>query len=121
MKTLTTQEKLSLIGELDKGVNKRELANKYGIGYATVCRIAKEKTALLARGPSAMKKKREKKLKFVKTDQAMDAWFSAMREKSIAVSGDMLKAKAKEFAMQFKEEGFQASNGWLRSFKERFV
>lgn len=121
MKTLTTQEKLNLIGEVEKGGNKRELAIKYGIAYATLCRIAKEKNALLARGHSALKKKRDKKLKFIKTDQAMDTWFAAMREKLVTVTGDMLKAKAKEFSVQLKEEGFQASNGWLRSFKERFA
>lgn len=120
MKTLTTQEKLNLLAEVDKGVNKKELAGKYGIGYATVCRIAKNKTSLLARSLSSMKKKRQKKLKFVKTDKAMDVWFSSMREKLIAVSGDMLKTKASEFARRFDEEGFQASNGWLRGFKERF-
>ena len=84
MKTLTTEEKLNFIAEVEKGRNKRELADKYGISYASACRIANKKSALLARGLSAFKQMRQKKLKFPKTDQAMDVWFAAMREKCAA-------------------------------------
>ena len=50
----------------------------------------------------------------------MFSFFSQARAKNIPVSGPILQSKALQFADQLDIENFQASNGWLTSWKKRY-
>lgn len=62
----------------------------------------------------------EEKLNLIhKIDKAVKLWFETMRNGNVPINGDMVKAKAKHFAMEFNVTDFVASNGWLDRFKTR--
>ena len=53
-------------------------------------------------------------------NKLMFSLFSQARAKNIPVSGPILQSKALQFTDQLDKEDFQASNGWLTSWKKRY-
>ena len=64
-------------------------------------------------------KESSKKTEIEKVNEATLTFFLKCRAINIPVSGPMLHTKAKEIAQRLSADDFQASNGWLESFRKR--
>ena len=46
-------------------------------------------------------------------DAALSQWFTAIREQSVPISGEILKVKAEEFSKEFDQPDWACSSWWL--------
>ena len=118
---LTISRKLELIREAgNKSV--RRLAKDFGISIGTVSNVLKRKRELEKQFEENVNGERCRKLRKTANDEVnhmMWEFFQSCRRKSIQISGPMLQEHARTFAKQLDNQDFKASNGWLRSFKQR--
>ena len=81
--------------------------------------ILRKKEAILgeyeADAPASRKRHRQSALE--DADEAMYKWFSLARQRSVPVSGPMIREKACMIAEKMGHHKFKASNGWLEKFK----
>ena len=119
---LTLDTKYQAILEVEKGVMKKVVADKFGIPPSTLSTWLRKKDAIKAKceagtvGPKAMTMKAGH---FEKTEHAILQYILEARAANIEFTGTIIKIKAEEFAKRFGENGFCASNGWLDRFKRR--
>lgn len=125
-KVLTLKDKVDILELLQKGFSVSGLARKYGVAKATVSSIKKKKREITNRVNNTLygtgKRKTLRASELPRMEKSLYKWFLHMRNKKMPVSGLMLKAKALEIHDQIKENdrGFNASDGWLQKFKQRF-
>ncbi|XP_033117352.1 tigger transposable element-derived protein 6-like [Anneissia japonica] len=81
--------KLRLIDDIDNGMKRIEVAQKYGVGSQR------------------------------DMNQLMLVWFRTARDKNIPIIKPLIKAKAMQFAEQLNIIDFGASDGWLTKWKQR--
>ena len=127
--------KLHVLKKLKSGLTLGQVTQETGIPYYTVARIQRQAGNILSHGENMSmkvtgKKYREKNQLLTKTEALMITWIEDMRSKGFALSGDIIKTKAKTLyadvlALQaVQEDGvnrpFFASNGWFQGFKKRF-
>lgn len=124
-KCLKLSEKVKIIDEVALGAGVTQLAKKYGVSKATICKIKRMKTQILQRtcntfgGPG--KRKTLKNAKAPKMEYSLYKWFLKQRENHVPVSGKVLKQRARLLNEKLKEtENFVASDGWLQRFKTRY-
>lgn len=124
-KTLSLLEKNEILKRLEKGETLTSVANVYGVGRATVHDIRKnsDKIKSFCKTNENLKSKRQT-LKFgenPKVDESLYAWFLQERDRHTPISGEILKEKARDFYRKItKKDDFQASEGWLHKFKQRY-
>lgn len=53
-------------------------------------------------------------------DKALYNWFRTKRNLNVPLDGNLLRAKALEFATALEIPGFKASNGWFERWKSRY-
>lgn len=117
-KTLTIDEKVQILKELDSGLKNSDICKKYNLSSSTVSTILKNKEKFV----SATCRNECKKLKTcVKADldAALIKWFQAQRSANFPISGPILKIQAEKFAERFGYKDFICSTGWLDRFKQR--
>lgn len=120
-KTLTLDEKVAVIKEVDKGVKKKsEIAKDFGIPPNTLSTFLKNRDKLLSRAEDFDKgRKRLREPDNPDVDNCVLKWFKQARDKKIPLSGLLIRAKAEQFAKELGKQNFKASTGWLDGFKER--
>lgn len=133
-KSLSIQQKIEILQKLDKGTKNHELCNEYGVSSSTISTILKNKLKIMyyynevEESHGDLKKKKIVSCpEFKLLDKIVYAWFSEKRTLGEPISGLLLQEKARFFYKQLEEngkvpeesKGFKASNGWLRSFKDR--
>lgn len=118
-KILCNNEKVSLIGAIEKGGKKSDVANRFGFSPSTVSTIWKNKEKFLQAELDGKSSKKLKKPKFEDVDQAMLSWFWKQRQNNMPVSGPIMKAKAEKIAEKLAITDFKASEGLLGKFKQR--
>ena len=52
-------------------------------------------------------------------DAAVFKWFLNLRSQNVGLSGNIIQEKASIYAKELNIENFEASDGWLRRWKER--
>ena len=57
---------------------------------------------------------------FANLDDLIFKWLLTIRSRNVVVSASILKSKAKELAEKINIKGFQASDGWLDRWKNRY-
>ncbi|KAI1714768.1 tc5 transposase DNA-binding domain-containing protein [Ditylenchus destructor] len=57
--------------------------------------------------------------KHTELENAIVSWLKSARSQNIALSGPLIKGKAKEFAELLHIKNFEASDGWLARLKQR--
>lgn len=116
-KTLSFDEKIAVIREVEKGVKKKcIIAKEYGIAPNTLSTFLKNKEKILK---SNRNRKRAREPDNPDVDECVLKWFTQARDKNIPLSGTLVRAKAEEFAVSLGKNNFKASSGWLDGFKER--
>ncbi len=101
----------------------KDLAEKYNISKQTVSDILKKKDEYKAQFETniAADRKRLNKGKYEDINRVLHEWFVCAQTKSIPLSGPILKEKAMQFAVDLKIEDFKASEGWLTSWKPKWL
>lgn len=121
-KSLSLEEKGDIIRKCSKGMKQNVIAKEYDASPAAISGILKKKDEiiqLLEGGKLSGSKKRMKPMKFRDVDEAMLLWLQEMRSKNVIVSGPTMLIKAEEYAKQYGDTSFKASQGWLQKFKQR--
>ena len=124
--SLSIQEKVEMLKQLDIGVSVRKLCDSYGIGSSTVYDIKKQREKILKFYEDSDSKtqmcirKTMKDGKSTKHDQMMMEWFKQRRSDGMELTGNMIKDQAKWLHQELKlEHRCDYSEGWLQRFKKR--
>lgn len=91
---------------------------------STLSAWLKKKDEIEQKFESEMNKKRKKyrTAKYPEVEKALLTWFTYARSQNVAISGDILRQKARHFAsaLGILESDFECSSGWLERFKGRY-
>ncbi|KAH8336813.1 tigger transposable element-derived protein 3 isoform X1 [Drosophila kikkawai] len=124
-KLLTLEEKLAVIRtQEDEKLTVRELANRFNIGKTQAHEILRNKDAInngLLSGHLNMSQVRRNPLSQhgAHIDELVFDWFSLTRKDNVPISGQFVREKAREIAVQMGYDGFSASPGWLQKWRKR--
>lgn len=122
-KVLTFGEKkeLCLLHHKNPSLSQEEIGKKFGVKRNTVCDILKnkEKWLNIELNGSNTAKQREKSPKFPELEEALAIWISNALSANKTITGEVIIAKAFDFARLMNIEGFTGSIGWLNNFKKR--
>ena len=122
--SLTIKRKLEIIDLVDNappGKKKKDIASEAGIPPSTLSTILKNRDVLKAIHTfGSSTKKRNRDPSRLDVDAALFQWFTAARAQSVPISGEVLKAKAEELALELDStESWNCSDGWLSCWKNR--
>ncbi|KAH8032775.1 hypothetical protein HPB51_001834 [Rhipicephalus microplus] len=112
-KFLSLEDKARIIAQAKAGKKKALIAEEFGIAASSLSTILKSKDAIgkaLASGTSAKHKKVTQPVHEA-LDKAVYTWFVETRAKKIALSGDIVRQKALDFACMLGIDDFKASVG----------
>src|ERR1043166_4614846 len=122
-KVLTFGEKkdLCLLNQENPSLSQEEIGVKFGVKKNTVCDILKNKEKWLNIELNSFNtsKQKEKSPKFPELEEALTIWISNALSANKTVTGEIIIAKATDFAKLMNIEGFAGSAGWLNNFKNR--
>ncbi|XP_078468486.1 jerky protein homolog-like [Lampetra planeri] len=132
---LSLEKKIEVLEKIRTGRSLQAIAADYNIGYTTVRDIRDNADKIskffseLQSANATKKRKTTRSADNKELDAKLYEWFLQQRAQGHPVSGPMLCEKAKVFSAKLRsrqeggdeeeEETFMASQGWLRSFKER--
>ena len=114
-------EKCQALKDLEKRESKKDVAAKYNVPKNTLSTWVKNKEKLfdaLKKGTNVKRQKLES-CNHELVGQAIFNWFLNMRSQNVPLSASMIQEKAVIFANELNTENCQASDGWLRRWKER--
>lgn len=118
--TKSVKEKAKALDDLQNGLSNKEVAKKYNVPKNTLSTWVKNKEKILkAYEEGHAKRQRLKTAEFENIDAATYKWFLSKRCQNVPITGIMVQAKALYFAIKLNITNFQASDGWLRNWKER--
>ena len=120
--SLTLKRKLEILDQVEQSPKrkKKDIASAFGIPQSTLSTILKEKEKLLASSAAGRtNRKRCRGHTRPDVDTALFQWFTATRQQSVPISGEVLKAKAEEFSKEFGQPDWVCSSGWLSRWKVR--
>lgn len=125
-KQLSLEKKIQILRDVETGVKKKDVAEKYGVPPSTLSTttILKAKESIedsYNQQAIASGRKKLHRFLFPDVEQALLSWFKDARARNIPVSGALLQRKAQDLALLLghKEEDFAASSGWLQRFRSR--
>ncbi len=117
----TLKEKYEALKALEKGASNKSVAEKYNIPKNTLSTWVKNKRKIFDHFQSGNpKRKKARGANHENVDKAMFQWFLSVKSQNIPVGGSVFKDKAKYYAQEAGLQDFQASDGWLRRWKDRF-
>lgn len=118
---LSVNQKLQVLDELGKGINRKTLAERFDCNLTTIMRISQqeEKYRKIALANGNVNRKRFRKGIHDNVDRAVSTWFCEMRTRNGIVTGPMVLEQAKKFALMLKVKDFEPSNGWLHRWKKK--
>ncbi|XP_049313511.1 jerky protein homolog-like [Bactrocera dorsalis] len=121
---LNLHQKAEILRKLDEGIHGDRLALDYNVSKAAFSKIKKKRHEILeavANTHEVATKKTLHKSEYPVLEARLYKWFLSQRQRNCAMSGPILKARAKlEFAKLHTGKQFHASDGWLANFKKRF-
>ena len=113
-------EKCKALRGLESGLSNKEVAAKYGVPKNTVSTWVKNKAKLFtALEQCSNKRKKLRESDYKRVDDVVFKWFLSKRSQDIPIDGVFIKEKALQYAKELGFNEFQASDGWLRRWKER--
>ncbi|XP_009994284.1 PREDICTED: tigger transposable element-derived protein 4 [Chaetura pelagica] len=122
-KSISIEEKISIISAVESGKKKADIAAKYGIKKNSLSAIMKNKEKVFEAFESLRfdpKRKRLRTAFYSDLEEALMKWYRIAQCLNVPVNGPMLRLKANDFAQQLGHSGFKCSNGWLDRFKSRY-
>ena len=123
-RVLTFQEKkdLCFLRQENPLMTQEEIGLKFGIKKNTVCDILKDKEKWLniELTGSNTAKQRQLSAKFPELEEALAIWMSKALVANKTITGEIIIAKAINFANLLNIKGFTGSSSWLSNFKKRY-
>lgn len=106
------------------GKTKKQIASDFGIPMSTLSTWLKKSEEIKQKylsGEMGSQRKKYRTAKFPEVEDALLKWFKNAREQNVAISGELMREKAKFFAtsLGIAENAFECSSGWLERFKGR--
>ncbi|CAK9828167.1 Tigger transposable element-derived protein 4 [Anthophora retusa] len=125
-KDLSLAEKIAILDKI-KGhlphTSHRRLSEITGVPKSTIARLISIQDKLREEWACNRKQgtfqKRNRQGKDPDVENALNQWFSIVKERGICVSGSMLKNKAEDLAKKLGHYDFKATDGWLSRWKCR--
>lgn len=111
--------KLNIIRAVDLGEKKADVAKKFNIMSSTLSTILKNRLEI-EKSDVPGYRKRTRMFATHTLEKNLFDWLSIMKTTQETISGRHLQQKALEVAQRIGLENFQASNGWLYKFKNRW-
>ena len=113
-------DKLKLIERVRKGESREAILKETGIGARTLQRfLTTEEDLKKKANTSSPTTKRKRTGKHEDVDEAMEAWFTKIRNSKQVVTGPMLLEQAKKIAEALDIADYNPSNGWLCRWKKK--
>ncbi|TCD63250.1 hypothetical protein EIP91_005806 [Steccherinum ochraceum] len=103
-------------------VKQEEIAKKFGVERSTISKILKQKLKWLSvPEETPILLARTRPTKFPILEMRLEKWLRECHEAKIIFTDALIRDKAKEIArsMDWPEEKFKASSGWVENFKHR--
>jgi|UniRef100_A0A2S2QVQ0 hypothetical protein len=121
-KCLSIADKFEILNEVDKGIKKKDIAERYGIPTSSLSTILKNRENIIRQVESNNLLKNRKRIKvcvYEKVDKAVLKWIACKQNYNLPISNMLIKKKAIHFAQKLGFDDFRASSGWLDKFKSR--
>lgn len=119
-KSLSVEEKGSIIARLENGENNGKLALEFEVAHSTISTIWKNREKIKhAFNRNELKTKKLRTSQHEDLDKCLLEWFKIQRSKNIPITGPILRQKANEFAVMLKKNNFECSEGWINRFRSR--
>ena len=113
-------EKRKALRDLKTGLSNKEVPEKYRVPKSTVSAWVKNKAKFFnALKQCSNERKKLRESDYNRVDDVVSKWFLYKRNQDIPIDGDFIKEKALQHAKELSFNEFQASDGWLRRWKER--
>ena len=113
----TIETKYKAILQVEKGVQKKLVAEQFGVPSSTLSTLLRSRDSIKSRcntGTVGSKAKVMKEGHFVKTEQAILEYILQARAANIELTGTIIKIQAENFAKKLGESDFCGSK-WLAS------
>ena len=118
---LTIKEKYTALKDLEKGLSKKAIAEKFNVPNTFTYWI-KNKHDIIQKyetGQLGAKKQKLSVGKHDSIDKAVYKWFMNARERNVPIGGYIIREKALDFAKELKITDFEAADGWLDRWKNK--
>ena len=126
LKTLTIPEKAKVLDAIDDGMGMRHICERFALKPSTFYDIKKAREKIRKRaseledaGGSKKVPRRIKSAKYADLDAAVFKWYKQQRAGGVKVRGVDLQDAALRLSRHLGIENFQASAGWLFTFRTR--
>ena len=103
------------------GSSLNKAMEKFNVSRGTVQRAKRQTTELLYQKETHKNTKLSRLHHQSPLNTLVFRWFSLARSQGFPISGPIMQEKAKQIALLLGVENFQASVGWLQSFKKRHL
>ena len=114
---------MKVVQRNEKGESCIAIAKSLGVGKTQIQYIVRDKEAIKARWEAGENRSRKttklRQSTHVSIDEQVWDWFVDARRRNIPVTGKLIQEKALLISMKEQLEDFQASDGWLRRWKDR--
>ena len=122
LNTKSLGEKCDALKDLESGMSNKEVAEKYDVPKNTISTWLKNKNKNKYRAASDKSSNTRKKFResdYERVDKVVFKWFLAQRSQNVPIDGVFVKEKALLYAKELGFKDFQASDGWLRRWKDK--
>lgn len=104
--------------------SKTQIAKEFNVPVSTLATWVKNGSEIKEKylsGEVRPQRKKSRGSKFPKVEQRLLNWFSYAQEQNIALSGEIIRRKARTIAVELNisQSEFECSSGWLERFKLR--
>ena len=115
-------DKYHALMAIENGTKKQiEISKELGVKECTVSQWVSNKAKIIKlyeNGKISLTSKKCRFSKNIEVDEALLEWFKNARAKNLPITGNILSAKAEDFAALLQVD-FKITNGWLHRFKKR--
>ncbi|XP_054845617.1 tigger transposable element-derived protein 4 [Eublepharis macularius] len=122
-KSLSIKDKIDIMTAVECGIQKSDIAAKYGIKKNSLSSILKSKDRILEAFESLQfdpKRKRLRTAFYTDLEEELVKWCRMAQGLNVTISGPMLRLRANNIAQKLGHSDFKCSNGWLDRFKSRY-
>ncbi|XP_045595032.2 uncharacterized protein [Procambarus clarkii] len=121
--SLSLRQKVEIIHhmEAEPNVKLREWVDMYNVSKSTLSIIKKNKETILKAfyGDPSVDRKRMRKGSASEVEEALFKWYNEVKDKSIPLTGPILRQKAKELADIMGKVDFIPTSTWLDTWKRK--
>ena len=116
----TLDVKYAALMEIKQGVANKDVSKKFNAPKNTAWKKNRDKIVTAFKSSGRTKRQRIKEGVYEQVNLACFKWLLIQGAENIPIHGEIIQEKALEFAKELNLGKFQASDGWLHSWKARY-